>query len=107
MAVRINLPSAGLLGIAGVQVFRINTATTLVAGNVYILEDAATPAPFTVTLPSTANDGQTILLKRTTGTQTITVAPALIEGTMQPIEITNNQPIRLIYVSESYGWLIT
>ena len=103
MALRINLPSAGLLGIAGAQVFQISTAATLEAGNIYILEGSTA---FTVNLPATANDGQTLLLKRT-GSATVTVAETLIEGVMQPIEITNNQPIRLIYVSSSYGWLIT
>ena len=106
MSVRINLPSAGLVGIAGAQAFRISAtpAEALVAGNIYILEGAT---DFNVTLPATANDGQTILLKKTGSASQVQVQSALIEGTMQTIEITNSQPVRLVFVNNTdFGWLI-
>ena len=110
MSVRINLPDAGLLGIAGARAFRISAtpAQALVAGNIYVLEgDAGVSNNYTVTLPTTVNDGQQILLKKTGDVPQVQVTSALIEGTMQTIEITNSQPIRLIFVDNTdFGWLI-
>jgi hypothetical protein len=104
MGLTIDLPQAGLLGISGAQAFEISSATTLGINNIYVCTGAT---DFTITLPtSVTQDGATILVKKT-GTQTVTVASALIEGVVQSLTITNNQPIRFVYVSASFGWLIT
>lgn len=106
MGLRINLPTADLLGISGVLIFRIDDTTvpaTLDAGNIYILEGTV---DYTVTLPTTVGDGEEIILKKTGTAPTVTVASTLIEGITQTIEITNNQPVRLVYVSATYGWLV-
>lgn len=104
MGLTIDLPQAGLLGISGAQAFEISSATTLGINNIYVCTGAT---DFTITLPtSITQDGATILVKKT-GTQTVTVASALIEGTVQSLTITNNQPIRFVYINSSFGFLIT
>ena len=50
--------------------------------------------------------GDEIVLKKL-GTATVTVASTLIEGSNQTITISNNQPIRCLYVNSTIGWLIT
>tara|TARA_A200000159_G_C7261671_1_gene313365 strand:- start:20 stop:334 length:315 start_codon:yes stop_codon:yes gene_type:complete len=104
MGLTIDLPSAGLLGISGAQAFQISSNTTLVENGIYVLEGSNN---FTITLPAAPSiDGATILVKRT-GSATITVAAVKIEGSVQSITITNNQPIRFTYVNAAIGYLIT
>lgn len=103
MSIRIDLPSAGLLGIPQATVRTITAATTLEQNSVYVL--GGTTA-YTVTLPATPNNGATILLKRVGNGETVTVASTTIEGNAQTIEITNNQPIWLVYHNATFGWLI-
>jgi|TARA_B100001113_G_scaffold316769_1_gene283751 hypothetical protein len=104
MGLTIDLPSAGLLGISGAQAFEIDQNTTLGINKIYVCKQAA---PFTITLPTTITaDGGEVLVKNV-GTQTVTVAAALIEGTNQSITITNNQPVRFVYINATFGWLIT
>jgi len=104
MGLTIDLPTAGLLGISGAQAFEITANTTMGINKIYVCKQAA---PFTVILPTTVTaDGGEILIKKV-GNQTVTIAAALIEGTNQPIEITNNQAVRLVYINATFGWLIT
>lgn len=104
MGLTIDLPQAGLLGIAGSQAFEITSNTTLAINNIYVLKGSSN---FTITLPTTIPvDGGTILVKKV-GTGTVTVASALIEGSTQTLTITNNQPIRFVYINSSFGFLIT
>ena len=104
MGLTIDLPSAGLLGISGAQAFEIDQNTTLGINKIYVCKQAA---PFTITLPTIITaDGGEVLVKNV-GTQTVTVAAALIEGTNQSITITNNQPVRFVYINATFGWLIT
>jgi|TARA_R110000787_G_C13298946_1_gene434326 2-keto-3-deoxy-6-phosphogluconate aldolase len=104
MGLTIDLPTAGLLGIAGAQAFEITANTSLLENSIYVLKQAGA---FTITLPTTITiDGGTILVKKV-GTQTVTVASALIEGTVQSLTITNNQPIRFLYINATFGWLIS
>jgi len=104
MGLTIDLPSAGLLGISGAQAFEITSNTNLNINSVYVCKQAS---DFTITLPTTISaDGGEILVKKV-GTQTVTVASALIEGTNQSLTITNNQAVRFVYINSSFGWLIT
>ena len=104
MGLTIDLPSAGLLGISGAQAFEITGNTTMNINSIYVCKQAA---PFTITLPTTIPvDGGEVLVKNV-GTQTVTVAAADIEGTNQSITITNNQPVRVVYINATFGWLIT
>ena len=104
MGLTIDLPSAGLLGISGAQAFEITGNTTMNINSIYVCKQAA---PFTITLPTTIPvDGGEVLVKNV-GTQTVTVAAADIEGTNQSITITNNQPVRFVYINATFGWLIT
>ena len=104
MGLTIDLPSAGLLGISGAQAFVITGNTTLGINKIYVCKQAS---PFTITLPTTIPvDGGEVLVKNV-GTQTVTVAAADIEGTNQSITITNNQPVRFVYINATFGWLIT
>ena len=104
MGLTIDLPSAGLLGISGAQAFEITANTTMNINSIYVCKQAA---PFTITLPTTIPvDGGEVLVKNV-GTQTVTVAAADIEGTNQSITITNNQPVRFVYINATFGWLIT
>ena len=104
MGLTIDLPSAGLLGISGAQAFEITSNTTMNINSIYVCKQAS---PFTITLPTTIpTDGGEVLVKNI-GTQTVTVAAADIEGTNQSITITNNQPVRFVYINATFGWLIT
>ena len=104
MGLTIDLPSAGLLGISGAQAFEITGNTTMNINSIYVCKQAA---PFTITLPTTIPvDGGEVLVKNV-GTKTVTVAAADIEGTNQSITITNNQPVRFVYINATFGWLIT
>ena len=104
MGLTIDLPSAGLLGISGAQAFEITANTTMNINSIYVCKQAS---PFIITLPTTIPvDGGEVLVKNV-GTQTVTVAAADIEGTNQSITITNNQPVRFVYINATFGWLIT
>jgi len=104
MGLTIDLPSAGLLGISGAQAFEITADTNLNANSIYVCKQAP---DFTITLPTVIPaDGAEILVKKV-GTQTVTVASAIIEGTTQSLTITNNQAVRFVYINSSFGWLIT
>jgi|TARA_B100000902_G_scaffold209749_1_gene199579 hypothetical protein len=105
MGLTIDLPSAGLLGISGAQAFEIDQNTTMNINSIYVCKNAG--SPYTITLPTTIPvDGGEVLVKNV-GTQTVTVAAADIEGTNQSITITNNQPVRFVYINATFGWLIT
>ena len=104
MGLTIDLPSAGLLGISGAHAFEITGDTTLGVNSIYVCKQAP---DFTITLPTVIPaDGAEILVKKV-GTQTVTVASAIIEGTNQSLTITNNQAVRFVYINSSFGWLIT
>lgn len=104
MGLTIDLPQAGLLGIAGAQAFEISSNTTLGINDIYVLKGST---DFTITLPtSITQDGATILVKKV-GTATVTVASAMIEGSIQTLTITNNQPVRFVYINSTFGWLIS
>jgi hypothetical protein len=105
MGLTIDLPSAGLLGIPGAQAFEIDQNTTMNLNSIYVCKNAL--GPYTITLPTTIPiDGGEVLVKNV-GTQIVTVAAADIEGTNQSITITNNQPVRFVYINATFGWLIT
>tara|TARA_R110002126_G_scaffold131220_3_gene274930 strand:+ start:263 stop:577 length:315 start_codon:yes stop_codon:yes gene_type:complete len=104
MELTIDLPQAGLLGISGAQAFEITANTTMGINSVYVCKQAP---DFTITLPTTVtSDGGEVLVKKV-GSQTVTVASVLIEGTNQSLTITNNQAIRFVYINATFGWLIT
>tara|TARA_A200000113_G_scaffold208101_1_gene206195 strand:+ start:2300 stop:2614 length:315 start_codon:yes stop_codon:yes gene_type:complete len=104
MGLQIDLPSAGLLGITNASASVLTGTATLAVNSVNVL---AGSSPYTVTLPSTnLNAGDEVVLKKT-NTATVTIASALIEGSGQSVTITNNQPIRCIYVNSTFGWIIT
>lgn len=104
MGLTIDLPQAGILGISGAQAFEIVANTTMGINRIYVCKQAA---DFTITLPTTVTaDGGEVLVKKV-GTQTVTVASALIEGTVQSLTITNNQAVRFVYINATFGWLIT
>ena len=104
MGLTIDLPQAGILGISGAQAFEIVANTTMGINRIYVCKQAA---DFTITLPTTVTaDGGEVLVKKV-GTQTETVASALIEGTVQSLTITNNQAVRFVYINATFGWLIT
>ena len=104
MGLQIDLPSAGLLGISGAQAFEITANTSMNINSIYVCKQAS---PFTITLPTTIPiDGGEVLVKNV-GTQTVTVASTTIEGSAQSLTITNNQPIRFVYINVTFGWLIT
>ncbi len=104
MGLTIDLPSAGLLGITNASGAVITGTATLAINSVNALSGSGT---YTVTLPTASlQAGHEVVLKRT-GTATITVASTTIEGSSQSITITNNQPIRCIYVNSTFGWIIT
>ena len=104
MGLTIDLPSAGLLGITNATASVISTATTLTVNSVTILDGTVN---YTITLPSTSlNAGDEVVLKKV-GTATVTIDTATIEGASQSITITNNQPIRCLYVNGTFGWVIT
>ena len=104
MGLTIDMPTAGLLGINNATGHVITTTATLTRNSVNVLSGSS---PYTVTMPSANLEaGNEVVLKRT-GTATVTVASTLIEGSNQSITITNNQPIRCLYVNNTFGWLIT
>ena len=104
MGLTIDLPSAGLLGITNASGNVITGTANLVVNSVNALSGSGT---YTVTLPTTSlASGNEIVLKKT-GTATVTIASTTIEGSSQSITITNNQPIRCLYVNSTIGWLIT
>jgi len=104
MGLTIDLPSAGLLGITNATGNVISTTATLNVNSVNILDGSVN---YTVTLPSISlNAGDEVVLKKV-GTATVTIASATIEGVSQSITITNNQPIRCLYVNGTFGWAIT
>jgi predicted ATP-grasp superfamily ATP-dependent carboligase len=100
----IDLPSAGLLGITNATGHVITGTATLTVNSINVLSGSGT---YTVTLPTTSlQAGNEVVLKKT-GTATVTIASTTIEGSSQSITITNNQPIRCLYVNSTIGWLIT
>ena len=104
MGLQIDLPSAGLLGITNASASVLTGAATLAVNSVNVL---AGSSPYTVTLPSTdLNAGDEVVLKKT-NTATVTIASTLIEGSGQSVTITNNQPIRCLYVDGTFGWVLT
>jgi len=104
MGLTIDLPQAGLLGISGAQAFEITANTAMGINSVYVCKQAP---DFTITLPTAVtSDGGEVLVKKV-GSQTVTVASALIEGTNQSLTITNNQAVRFVYINATFGWLIT
>ncbi len=107
MGLKIQLPTADLIGVAGATTSVIDgTTTTLVPNTIYVAQpgDGVT---FTVALPTTdLSDGSVILIKDI-GLGQVDISTALIEGTNQTLEITNNTPVRLVYHSSSIGWIIT
>jgi predicted ATP-grasp superfamily ATP-dependent carboligase len=104
MGLQIDLPSAGLLGITNASASVLTGTATLVVNSVNVL---AGSSPYTVTLPSTdLNAGDEVVLKKT-NTATVTIASTLIEGSGQSVTITNNQPIRCLYVDGTFGWVLT
>ena len=104
MGLTIDLPSAGLLGITNATGNVISTTAALTVNSVNVLDGSV---DYTVTLPSVSlNAGDEVVLKKI-GTATVTIDTATIEGVSQSITITNNQPIRCLYVNGTFGWVIT
>lgn len=104
MGLQIDLPSAGLLGITNATGNVILGTANLAVNSVNVLTGSS---DYTITLPTTSlNAGDEVVLKKT-GTATVTVASTTIEGSSQSLTITNNQPIRCLYVNGTIGWLIT
>ena len=104
MGLTIDLPSAGLLGITNATGNVISTTATLNVNSVNILDGSVN---YTVTLPSTSlNAGDEVVLKKV-GSAVVTIDTALIEGVSQSITISNNQPVRCLYVNGTFGWVIT
>jgi hypothetical protein len=103
MGLTIDLPSAGLLGVTGATGGVIAVDTTAVQNGIYIIEGTTN---LTLTLPTTIDVGGTILVKNTgTGTVTVTSA-ANIENSASNVTMnTQNEFIRFVYVSASYGYL--
>lgn len=129
MGLTLRMPSAGLLGISGTTVSKINSDldfdgfTTPGGNRIVVCENPATlptgsgtfTALYTITLPTNPADNQNVLIKGlgsnigqtyTGGVYGVQIASSLFEGTNQTIEITNNQSIRLIYLDATTGWLI-
>ena len=104
MGLRIDLPTAGLLGITNATAYQISTDTSLSKNAIYILEGNV---DFSVTLPTLElNSGDEVVLKKI-GVSVVTINTGTIEGSSQSITITNNQPIRCLYVNSTFGWVIT
>ena len=104
MGLTIDLPSAGLLGITNATGNVISTTATLNVNSVNILDGSVN---YTVTLPSSSlNAGDEVVLKKV-GSAVVTIDTALIEGVSQSITISNNQPVRCLYVNGTFGWVIT
>ena len=104
MGLTIDLPSAGLLGITNATGNVISGNTNLTVNSVNALTGTGS---YMVVLPTTSLEaGDEVVLKRT-GTATVTIASTTIEGSSQSITINSNQPVRCIYVNNTFGWLIT
>ena len=104
MGLQIDLPSAGLLGITNATASVISTTATLNVNSINVLQGSS---PYTVTMPSSnLAAGDEVVIKKI-GTATITIDTAVFEGLSQTITISNNQPIRCLYVNNTIGWLIT
>ena len=126
MGLRINLPQANLLGISGAtaQVFDTQaTAGTPITQNLNYnslnVIDAAratgatdTFYDYVVSLPTEVSGerdavtGDIVVVKATSGAF-VQIASSNIEGTTQTIEIQDNRPVRLLYVSAAIGWILT
>jgi hypothetical protein len=103
MGLRIDLPSAGLLGISGATGGVITGNTTAVQNGIYIIEGSNS---LTITLPATFEVGGTVLVKNTgTGTVTITSSADIENSSSNVTMNTQNEFIRFVYVSAAYGYL--
>ena len=127
MAIRINLPQLGNLGIASASFTALGTTTgtattaqSLALSSIYgitgtrntDLADAV--YDYTLTLPhNNLSAGDEIIVKRI-GTATAQISDEdadggniNIEGTQQTIEITDNTPVRLMYSgTAAVGWIL-
>ena len=104
MGLQIDLPSAGLLGITNATASVISTTATLNVNSINVLQGSS---PYTVTMPSSnLSAGDEVVLKKL-GTAVVTIGAAVFEGVSQTITISNNQPIRCLYVNSTIGWVIT
>ena len=96
MGLTIDLPTAGLLGIAGAQAFEITANTSMNINNIYVCKQATS---FTVTLPTTIPvDGGTVLVKNV-GTNATTVASTTIEGTVTTHTLNQDDFVRFVYIN--------
>ena len=90
MGLTIDLPQAGILGISGAQAFEIVANTTMGINRIYVCKQAA---DFTITLPTTVTaDGGEVLVKKV-GTQTVTVASALIAVSYTHLTLPTNRDV--------------
>ena len=121
MALRIDLPTAGLLGISGVRTLNITADTTLFQQDIYVASDNN---DYNLTLPGAQdlptdpirNQGGIILIKNI-GTGTLTILPNDAKGNAVSFDgvpltgagstIMTNQPVRLIFHSDAIGWIVT
>jgi len=104
MGLTIDLPTAGLLGIAGAQAFEITANTSMNINNIYVCKQATS---FTVTLPTTIPvDGGTVLVKNV-GTNATTVASTTIEGTVTTHTLNQDDFVRFVYINATFGWLLS
>ena len=101
MGLQIDLPTSGLLGINSASGGVITGNTTAVQGGVYIVEGSNS---LTLTLPTTMEMGGTALVKNT-GTGTITSAADIENSSSNVTMNTQNQFIRFVYISATYGYL--
>ena len=108
MGLKIALPTADLIGVAGATTSVIDSTTVQLTANTIYVTGTAEAATLSVSIPATANDGDVILIKNL-GEGDVNILSAsnvLIDGIVQSVEITNNQPVRLVYHSASIGWII-
>ena len=106
MGVRIDLPSAGLLGISGATVVELTADITAVANGIYYNSSVDT---HTLTLPvadTGISTGDIIIIKNLS-TGAINLPSGTFDGTVQTIEITGNQPVTLVFLGGANGYLIT
>lgn len=104
MAVTVNLPSLDLIGISGATTAVLSADIELAPSTIYVTE-VAEAGDYSVTLPATANDGETILIKNL-GSGEINIASTRVDGVDSPVDITNNQPVRFVFHSATIGWII-
>ncbi len=117
MALRVNLPSAGLLGIAGARDFvftEANDGYRLQENSIYALDGTD---DYTVILPNSphateplvpVSDGARIVLKNiSTSGITVTVTRSSIDGVMQTVPIVAGQTSELHWVGAANTWLNT